>query len=358
MTSSTERELRRLILSAAIGAVAAFIAFVGQASVVENTDFTQIWHAARGLLEGRNPYDVVGPMGTFKWPFPLLYPGTAVIAATPFALLSLRGASSAFVGIGAALMAWTFAADRSRYTGAWWVFGSATFLYVIRNAQWSPFLVASALTPSLGWLLACKPSVGLALFVAFPRRRTVVLSAAFVAGSLAVLPTWPRDWLGALPSAYHMTAPVTYVTAGGPLILLALLRWRRPEARLLVALGCIPHTTMPYEAVPLFLVARRWQEGLLLAAASWGCMYRHSPPGYLDMMHGMAWRMTLFLYLPCLVMVMLRPNRWTEFDADSLTSALADSYRPQPNGAASGLVRPASSNVPMSSVAEFAHDPK
>ena len=67
-----------------------------------------------------------------------------------------------------------------------------------------------------------------------------------------------------------MTAPVTYVTAGGPLILLALLRWRRPEARLLVALGCIPHTTMLYEALPLFLVARRWQEGVLLAALS-GC---------------------------------------------------------------------------------------
>jgi hypothetical protein len=37
-------------------------------------------------------------------------------------------------------------------------------------------------------------------------------------------------------------------------------------------------------------------------------MYRHVQPDYLAMMHTMAWRMTMFLYLPCTAMVLLRAN--------------------------------------------------
>ena len=61
-----------------------------------------------------------------------------------------------------------WAGRRERMPGAWWLFASACFVYVIRTAQWSPLLMAAALTPVVGWLLTCKPSVGLALFVAYP----------------------------------------------------------------------------------------------------------------------------------------------------------------------------------------------
>jgi hypothetical protein len=252
---------------------------------------------------------VVGPQGSFYWPFPLLYPATALLVTLPFALMPLSVANAAFVALGSGAIAWVLSGAPERYRGTWWLFASACFVYVVRTAQWSPLLMAAGLVSPMGWLLACKPSVGFALFVAYPSLRASGLGAAFLLISIALLPSWPRDWLSALPSAYHMTAPVTYVTAGGPLILLGLLRWRLPEARLLVALGCIPHTTMLYEALPLFLVARRWQEGVLLAAGSWVCMYRHVLPDYLDMMHTMAWRMTLCLYLPCVAMLLLRSDR-------------------------------------------------
>lgn len=307
--ASREAMARRVILTSAVAAVSSFLAWHAQASIVNQTDFTQLWHAARGWLGGRNPYDVVGPQATFRWPFPLLYPFTAVLATVPFAWLPLRAASAGFVGLGSGALAWTVAGDARRASAGWWVFASACFIYVIRTAQWSPLLTAAALSPASGWLLVCKPSLGLALFAAYPRWRTLALGALFTAVAVALLPTWPRNWLATLPSAYHMSAPVTYVTAGGPLILLALSRWRRPEARLLVALGCIPHTTMLYEALPLFLVPRRWQEGAVLSLLSWACMYRHVLPDYLQMMHTMAWRMTLLLYLPCLVMVLMRDNQ-------------------------------------------------
>src|SRR5439155_104266 len=53
---------------------------------------------------------------------------------------------------------------------------------------------------------------------------------------------------------------------GGFLMPAALLRWRRPEGRLLAALCCVPHVTTLYETLPLFLVpANRYQAYLLLA---------------------------------------------------------------------------------------------
>ena len=306
-----ERLGYRLLFAGTAFVLATVLAYEGQSTqnVLSTTDFAQVWHGAQALVAGRNPYEAVGPGRAFPWPFPLLYPGTAVLLGTLFAPFTLHWATALFVGLAAGTLAWSFSARRDA-PGQWFAFASAAYLSVLRTAQWSPLLIASALTPSLGWLLACKPSAGLALFVAYPSWRAGALGGVFLALSIAVLPSWPADWLAALPSAYHMTAPVTYVTAGGPLILLGLMRWRRPEARLLVALGCIPHTTMLYESLPLFLVARRWQEGLLLAAATWVCMLLQAPTDYLQRMHTMAGRLTLLLYMPCVLMVMMRPNVW------------------------------------------------
>ena len=52
-------------------------------------------------------------------------------------------------------------------------------------------------------------------------------------------------------------------------MLLAILRWRRPEARLLIALACVPQSMLLYETVPLFLVPRTFRESALLVALSY-----------------------------------------------------------------------------------------
>ena len=308
MSSQTDEAIRRLLLSVAVGVVAMVLAYEAQAAISQTTDFAQLWHAARGLLQGRNPYDIVGPHGSFNWPFPLLYPLTAVIVASPLTILPLPWANALFVAIGSATVAWALPGERQNRSAQWWLFASATFVYVVRTAQWGPLLVGAALTPSLGWLLACKPTIGAALFAAYPTRRAALGICIFGIVSLLWLPAWPRDWIATLPSASHMSAPVTFVTAGGPLLLLALLRWRRPEARLIASLACIPHTTMLYEALPLFLVPQRWQEGVLLAGLSWVCLALPESREYLERLHDTAWRMTLLLYLPCLAMVLSRSN--------------------------------------------------
>lgn len=50
-------------------------------------------------------------------------------------------------------------------------------------------------------------------------------------GPPLLLPHWPVDWLDALRGAPHYAPPVQ--RPGGFLLLLAFLRWRQPEARML-----------------------------------------------------------------------------------------------------------------------------
>jgi hypothetical protein len=139
----------------------------------------------------------------------------------------------------------------------------------------------------------------------------IVGGVALILLSIAIQPSWITDWVAALPSATHMIAPVAH--SGGPLLLLALLRWRRPEARLLVALGCVPQTAAPYEVVPLMLLIPITAfESSILTMLSW---VEFAVWGYLrsglsfDTQILLSARLVVpLLYLPCLVMVLRRPN--------------------------------------------------
>jgi hypothetical protein len=189
--------------------------------------------------------------------------------------------------------------------------------------QWAPLLTAAFLLPWLGPVVLLKPNIGLALLLATPDRR-FLLSAALGGGALLLIsfvldPAWLGRWLASVRAAPHFTPPVLHL--GGPLVLLALLRWRQPEARLLVAMACVPHTTLPYEALPLLLVARSWKESLLLAALSFGTLVLQFPldaripatePGALAAftawVDSMGTIVVALVYLPATLLVLRRPN--------------------------------------------------
>jgi hypothetical protein len=59
---------------------------------------------------------------------------------------------------------------------------------------------------------------------------------------------------------------------GGFLLALAALRWRRPEARLLLAIAIAPQTIVPYDLVPLAVVPESRRE-VLLMALGWMVVY-------------------------------------------------------------------------------------
>lgn len=269
------------------------------------SDFAQVWFAARAWAHGQDPYAVVGPGRAFPWGFPLLYPMPAVLVALPLAMFPLPVADILMVGIGAFALAWVLMRDRLDDPRLL-VFLSGAGALALQTSQWAPLLCAAALLPGWGFLLAAKPTLGLALLAAWPSWRTLAGMAVFSMISLIAWPAWPWEWLAGLPTATHMIAPA--MRPGGFLVLLALYRWREPTARLLVAWACLPQTPVFYEVVPLFLIPRTWTEATILTGLTWVVGLAHralAPYPTYEAMMGMRGDLMLWgLYLPCVALVL------------------------------------------------------
>ena len=303
-----ERARRLFVIALATMAAAIFAWQEGLARSI-SSDFELSLQAARFLAHGVNPYEAIGPGRAYDWGFPYLYPLTAAVAVLPLAWLPTWIAEVIFFAGSAGLLAWVLTRESTRNPQLW-LFASWAFLFTAETVQWSPLVVASTLFPSLGFFLAAKPTVGAALFLAYPTRRAALLAGGFGLATILIWPWWVRAWLAVLPAGQHVIAPITL--AGGPLVLLTLLKWRRQETRLLVALAAIPHTVFLYEAIPLFLIVRRFWEGALLSTltfAAWLIAESRGPyasynAGALVRAQCQLW----LLYLPCMVMVLTRPN--------------------------------------------------
>jgi hypothetical protein len=222
-------------------------------------DFTLIWNAASVWLAGGDPY-----LSVRHVIFPLFYPPTAVILGVPFTVLPVYWATAIFVGIGAGAFAY---AVWPSYRHALLGLASGAGIMTITVAQWSPLLIAAALLPPLGWLLAAKPTVAAALWIAYPSWRSLLFAAIFTSICLVVWPEGFWSWLTVTREAAHFTPLILYPW-GGPLLLLALKYWRTPEGRLLLALACAPRTPFLYDALPLFLIPKTGKEALILWAGT------------------------------------------------------------------------------------------
>lgn len=290
---------------------AAYVYFFARANTDFVSDFDQVWAGAASFWRGENPYDVVGPRGAFLWRWPLYYPMPAIVAMAPLGLLPVVAARMLFAGASAGLLAFAIARDGFR---RWPVFISLSFFVNVELVQWSSLLAAAALIPEISWLAVVKPNIGVALIAAVRRNREllVLIAGAMVLlfVSFAVLADWPRYWLANVRSATHFKPAV--LRPGGFLLLLAALRWRRPEARLLLALSCTPLTPTFYDPVLLFLVAMTPREALVLSA---GTVTLYFVVAFVNPARSMeAWGAVVatasvfLLYLPCLVMVLRRKN--------------------------------------------------
>ncbi|MFL5575158.1 MAG: hypothetical protein ACJ79S_04195 [Gemmatimonadaceae bacterium] len=254
---------RRIAAAVAVGLAAGTFCGLALARPGPGPDFQVFWEHARTLVAGGNPYAhpaVVGP-GRVA---PLLYPLPAAMLVAPFARLPMPLAGALFLGFSSALLA--YAATRDGWHRLL-LFLSGPFIVAATLGQWSPLVTAGALLPWLGGVAAVKPNVGLAVFAHRPSWRAVAGGLLLLALSLAIVPSWPRDWLRVVRAGdaiYH--APVA--SAAGALLLLALLRWRNPGARLLVVLACVPQMLFFYDQLPLWLVARTWRESVFLTLAS------------------------------------------------------------------------------------------
>jgi hypothetical protein len=265
-------------------------------------DLEQPWVGARALLDGGNPYAEVAAR---RMNYPLFYPIPAVILVMPLALLPVEWARPVWAGVCASVL---FVAGRRYGRALPTALLSAGAVSALIDGQWSPLLTAVMAWPTVAGIWTAKPNIGLALFAAAPSRRAVVGGAILLGLGFLLTPTWLSDWLGALRSSEHV--PLIF-RPGGFMLLLAALRWRSPEGRLLSVLACVPQITGLYETVPLFLIPRTRWEGYGLAvltymAAFGGAWAAPRGPG-IHLVDTLAARWPFLLvcvYLPVLVMVL------------------------------------------------------
>ena len=70
---------------ALLACLALLLTFVEHPS--RHTDFSNVWFAAKALLEGRNPYPLIGPGRELDMQYPLIYPAPSFVLVLPFAFL-------------------------------------------------------------------------------------------------------------------------------------------------------------------------------------------------------------------------------------------------------------------------------
>jgi hypothetical protein len=177
-------------------------------------------------------------------------------------------------------------------------------------------LTAAALLPWLGWLAAAKPSTGLITTGAyFSLRRFVsnlLLGVTLIGVSFAVWPRWPAEWLAALRATQHFVPLI--LRPGGVLLLLSLLCWRLPEARLLALSAVIPQTGAPYDALVLALVPCRRIEAIAFGLLSFAALPflitpSRSGDGFVRAVAHNQTTDLIAMYLPALGLVLWRGYR-------------------------------------------------
>jgi len=348
---STMRQ--RLVLSLIIGLLSGLLCYTRlRKEGLVAADFTWAWRGARLLLTGQNPYH--DPTLAAGQPYPsdapLYYPLPALLFALPFSPFPPELAGALFFGLSASLLAFglTQAAQKGSFQELYgtmkphlagrqieaevWpsespalagaqqlkllipmenklgfrlgnlnllVFFSASFWLALGWVQWSPLVMAGALLPTLLPAALAKPNLGLPLLLTYPSRKGLFASLILLLLSFAILPTWVQDWLGNLGQNRHSLPLLQFP---GPLLLLALLRWRDRKARLLLLLALLPQRLIFYDQLLLWLIPQTKGEHLFLSLLSWlgffgwlhfsGPTVAFAPPWVVN-----------FFYLPALALI-------------------------------------------------------
>ena len=303
----------RISISAALGAWGAFITYFSLVVAPNHLakDFSWPWRAARVLLDGHNPYDVIQATGPYPFNVGLFYPLPAAVAALPFAPLPPAIAGALFFGISSALLALGLTRKRSDLARLP-VFFSAPFCMAAVLAQWAPLMTAAAVLPALQFLAAAKPNLGLACWVYRPTIRGAVAAAAFAALTLFLVPSWPFDWREALGAAPRYKGPL-FRGATGLILLLGIVAWRRREGRLFLAMAVVPQLSLFYDQLPLWLIPRTVATSVFLSVASWVAWWQWYPSRALTSSVAIAAPWVFWLiYVPALVILLLPAfrGRW------------------------------------------------
>ena len=273
-------------------------------------DYTWYWRAARALLDGHSPYDVIKPVGPYPFDTGFNYPMTTAMLMVPLSQMTPALGAAVLMGIGTFLLA--FGITREGFARLP-IFGSVPFFVCLESAQLAPLLAAAALVPAVSWLSSMKPNIGLASVAYNPAFKVIVLNIVVLLISIALFPHWPREWLDTVRNRTPGNYGSPLLLPGGFLLLLSLIKWRRPEARLLAVMAIVPQSLLFTDQLMLWLVPRTRNESMILSILSLpamflGVMNVGANPNVASYTRSMGPAILALIYLPCLIMVLRRPN--------------------------------------------------
>ncbi len=258
----------RLAISCMFGLAAAALCYV---ELVHRNqlaaDYTWVWRGAHDLLAGRNPYQNpdIGIGHPYPWNALLFYPLPAVFAAIPTVWLPALWAGVVFIGVSFAGLAFALLGKDS------WrlmMLLSAPAFCAIRSAQWSPLLIALSLVPALASIAPIlKPNLGIPLFIMSGQKKRVVAGVVVLIASLIVLPSWPLGWLHSLGTNTSRIPLAIFPL--GPVMLIALVAWRRPVAWTFLLFALMPQRLVWYDQLPLLMLPKTWRQSSLVFVTSW-----------------------------------------------------------------------------------------
>lgn len=279
----------RITISILLGvATGAFCFFLVRTLHQGAGDFSWAIHLAQRFLARQNPYDTPDEQ----------YPFTAALVALPFVRLRPEIAAAVFYGLSSSLLA--FGLTRHGYHRLL-VFLAYPYWIGLLTVQWCTVITASAFFPLLMPVAMAKPQVGLPVFLTRFNRRSFWACVVIGLLSLILFPRWPQLWLGQTGYYQHFFA---ILVLPGPLVLLALLRYRDRDAWLLFLTSLMPQRWF-FDAFVLWLIPKSRREILVTVVFSW-CSgiwrWYHQPLTFVQVGR---W-IVLSIYLPMLAIVLLR----------------------------------------------------
>lgn len=281
----------RIVVSTVIGvASGGFCFFLMKRTHMGAGDFIWAIHLAQQRLAERNPYDE--PMQ--------LYPFTAALFGLPFVRVAPEVGAGAFYGFSSALLA--FGLTRHGYHHLL-VFLAYPYWVGMLFVQWAPVIAASAFFPLLLPATMAKPQVGIPIFVSRFSLSGLCACICVAAVTLIALPRWPILWMSEFRNYPHFY-PIVIIP--GPILLLALLRYRDRDAVLLLVSACVPQRWF-YDTFTLWLIPKTRREILIAVIFSWFCgiwRWYHVPHTTTEVGR---WTV-LCIYLPMLAILLLRGN--------------------------------------------------
>lgn len=289
---------RRILVSIAIGvASGVFCWFWLERARHGAGDFNWAIWAAQDLLAHRNPY-----LRLMQ-----LYPLPAALFGLPFCWMRPTIAGGFFYGISSALLA--FGISRHGYHRLL-VFLAFPYWAGLIEAQWGPLILASAFSASLLPATLAKPQLGLPILFTTPTRRGLLVCLAVLLLSFVLFPRWPWQWWGST-AQYARFVPL--MVFPGPLLALALFRYRQRDVRMLMLTALMPQRWF-YDAFILWFIPKTRREIAWSALLSWGAAvwrWYHVPHSFIQVGR---W-IVIFIYLPMLAMILLRKHKTDDLES-------------------------------------------